>query len=205
MAEKTDTYQTIEARAEGLYKEKGSKFIALAYPVQLEDDIKSILQDLRKDYHDARHHCYAYVLGFKGEVWRANDDGEPSSTAGKPIHGQILSRGLTNTLVVVIRYFGGTKLGVSGLINAYKLAASDALDNAMIVTKTVNDIYRISFAYLATNDVMKLVKDEDLRVIEQQFDTTCIMEVGVRQSKSTLLLDKIEKIDSAVAEYLRTD
>lgn len=205
MVELTDTYQTIEGRAEGLYKEKGSKFIALAYPVSAEEDVKSILHDLRKEYHDARHHCYAYVIGFKGETWRANDDGEPSSTAGKPIHGQIVSRGLTNTLVVVVRYFGGTKLGVSGLISAYKLAAADALDNARVITKMVKDVYRLSFAYLAMNDVMKLIKDEDLTIINQHFDTTCVMEVGVRQSKSTLLLDKIEKIDSAVAEFVRTE
>jgi uncharacterized YigZ family protein len=200
-----DTYQTIKGASQGLYKEKGSKFIALAFPVLSEDDIKQILLDQRKEYHDARHHCYAYILGFKGEVWRANDDGEPSSTAGKPIYGQLLSRNLTNTLVVVIRYFGGTKLGVSGLINAYKLSAADALDSAEIITKTVNDIYRISFAYQAMNDVMKTVKDEDLRIINQQFDTACFLEVGVRQTKSSVLIDKIDKIDSAIAEYLRTE
>jgi uncharacterized YigZ family protein len=200
-----DTYLTVKEKSQGLYKEKGSKFIALAFPVSTEEEVKAILQDLRKEYHDARHHCYAYIMGFKGENWRANDDGEPSSTAGKPIHGQLLSRNITNTLVVVIRYFGGTKLGVSGLINAYKLSASDALDNAEIITKMVTDIYKISFAYQAMNDVMKLVKDEDLRIINQQFDSTCYMEVGVRQGKSSLLIDKIDKIDSAVAEYLRTD
>jgi uncharacterized YigZ family protein len=205
MEQKPDTYQTIENKSQGLYKEKGSKFISLAFPVRTEEEVKEILLELRKAYHDARHHCYAYVLGFEGESWRANDDGEPSSTAGKPIHGQILSRGLTNTLVVVIRYFGGTKLGVSGLINAYKLAASDALDNANIVTLTVKNIYTIGFAYQMMNDIMKMIKDEDLSIIDQHFDTSCSITIGVRQSKADLILEKIDKIDSAVAEFVSTE
>lgn len=203
--DKTDTYKTIAEKSEGLYKEKGSKFIALAYPVSSEDEVKDILTDLRKQYHDARHHCYAYVIGYDGENWRANDDGEPSSTAGKPIHGQILSRELTNTLVVVIRYFGGTKLGVSGLIHAYKTAASEALDANQIEERTINDIYTITFAYPATNEIMRLIKDDELTVIEQKFDTSCAVTLGIRQSKLTVVLDKIDKIDSAVAQYLRTD
>ncbi len=205
MEQKPDTYQTIENKSQGLYKEKGSKFISLAFPVRTEEEVKEILLELRKTYHDARHHCYAYVLGFEGESWRANDDGEPSSTAGKPIHGQILSRGLTNTLVVVIRYFGGTKLGVSGLINAYKLAASDALDNANIVTLTVKNIYTIGFAYQMMNDIMKMIKDEDLSIMDQHFDTSCSITIGVRQSKADLILEKIDKIDSAVAEFVSTE
>jgi uncharacterized YigZ family protein len=200
-----DTYKTIAMQSQGLYKEKGSKFIALAYPVLLEEDVKDILSDLRKQYHDARHHCYAYVMGYNGENWRANDDGEPSSTAGKPIHGQILSRELTNTLVVVIRYFGGTKLGVSGLINAYKTAAAEALDANEIIERTVNDIYKVTFAYPATNEVMRLIKEEDLPVIDQQFDSSCAVTLGIRQTKLSQVLDKIDKIDSAVAEYLKTD
>ncbi|MDY0255287.1 MAG: YigZ family protein [Tenuifilaceae bacterium] len=203
--EQKDTYKTIAQRSEGLYKEKGSKFIALAYPVSTEEEVKEVLAELRKQYHDARHHCYAYVIGYDGQSWRANDDGEPSSTAGKPIHGQILSRDLTNVLVVVIRYFGGTKLGVSGLISAYKTAASEALDANEIVERTVNDIYSITFAYPATNEVMRLIKEEDLPVISQRFDTSCEVTVAVRQGKKSLVLDKIDKIDSAVAEYLRTD
>jgi uncharacterized YigZ family protein len=200
-----DTYLTIQNRAEGLYKEKGSKFIALAFPVALEDEVKEILHNLRKEYHDARHHCYSYILGFKGEAWRANDDGEPSSTAGKPIYGQIVSRNLTNVLVVVIRYFGGTKLGVSGLIHAYKTAASDALDHSEIITKTVNDIFIVRFAYPAMNDVMKLIKDEELGIIEQQFDTNCSVTLRVRQQKTAVVLDRIEKIDSAIADFIRTE
>jgi uncharacterized YigZ family protein len=199
-----DTYQTISSKAEGLYKEKGSKFIALAFPVTSEEEVKEILASLRKEYHDARHHCYSYIIGFKGEHWRANDDGEPSGTAGRPIHGQIQSFNLTNTLIVVIRYFGGTKLGVSGLINAYKTAASDALEHASVVVNTVKDVYRITFGYLAMNDVMKLVKDENLSLMEQNFDTSCFITVGMRQSRTESILGKIEKIDSALAIFLKT-
>lgn len=200
-----DTYITIKSQAEGLYKEKGSKFLAFAVPVKSEDDVKTFIASLRKDYHDARHHCYAYALGYKGEQWRANDDGEPSGTAGKPIHGQLISRNLTNTLVVVIRYFGGTKLGVSGLINAYRTAASEALDNAEKVEKTINNIYRISFAYIAMNDIMKLIKDLNLPINDQLFDNGCWINTAVRQSECERFLDRIEKIDSASAEFICTD
>jgi len=199
-----DTYKTVSGKSEGLYKEKGSKFIALAYPVTSEDEVKEILASLRKEYHDARHHCYSYIIGFKGEHWRANDDGEPSGTAGRPIHGQILSFSLTNTLIVVIRYFGGTKLGVSGLINAYKTSAADALNNAQIVVNTVKDIYKITFGYLAMNDIMKLVKEENLGLMEQNFDTSCFITVGIRQTRTESVLGKIEKIDSALATFLKT-
>ncbi len=199
-----DTYKTVSGKSEGLYKEKGSKFIALAYPVTSEDEVKVILASLRKEYHDARHHCYSYIIGFKGEHWRANDDGEPSGTAGRPIHGQIQSFNLTNTLIVVIRYFGGTKLGVSGLINAYKTSAADALNNAQIIVNTVKDIYRITFGYLAMNDIMKLVKEENLGLMEQNFDTSCFITVGIRQSRTESVLGKIEKIDSALATFLKT-
>lgn len=199
-----DTYQTISGKAEGLYKEKGSKFIALAFPVTSEEEVKEILASLRKEYHDARHHCYSYIIGFKGEHWRANDDGEPSGTAGRPIHGQIQSFNLTNTLIVVIRYFGGTKLGVSGLINAYKTAAADALEHSNIIVNTVKDIYKITFGYLAMNDIMKLVKEENLGLMEQNFDTSCFIVVGIRQGRTASVLGKIEKIDSALANFLRT-
>ena len=199
-----DTYKTISGKAEGLYKEKGSKFIALAYPVTSEEEVKEILASLRKEYHDARHHCYSYIIGFKAEHWRANDDGEPSGTAGRPIHGQIQSFNLTNTLIVVIRYFGGTKLGVSGLINAYKTSAADALNNAQIVVNTVKDIYKITFGYLAMNDIMKLVKEENLGLMEQNFDTYCFITVGIRQTRTESVLNKIEKIDSALATFLKT-
>lgn len=199
-----DTYLTIKEKAEGIYKEKGSKFIALAYPVTTEDEVKDIIAGLKKEYYDARHHCYAYAIGAKGESFRANDDGEPSGTAGRPIYGQLLSHSVTNVLIVVIRYFGGTKLGVSGLIHAYKTAAADALSNAIIEERTVNDVYRISFAYPVMNDIMKLVKDEDLGLLDQHFDNTCSVSLSIRQSKTDLVLGKIEKIDSAISEYVTT-
>ncbi len=204
MKESADTYQTIAANAEGVYKEKGSKFIALAFPVSDEGEIKGILANLRKEYHDARHHCYAYSLGYSGNQWRANDDGEPSGTAGRPIYGQILSKNITNVLIVVIRYFGGTKLGVSGLINAYKTAAADALGNAKIITKTINDIYQISFNFIALNDMMKMIKDESLDLISQQFNNDCLIEVGIRKSKVDGVLSRIGKIESASIRFIKT-
>lgn len=177
-----DTYLTLSAPAQGLYKEKGSKFLSFAYPVETEQEIKEIIEKLRKEYYDARHHCYAYVLGYRQEVYRANDDGEPSSTAGKPIHGQILSYGLTNVLVVVVRYFGGTKLGTSGLINAYKTATDDALAQAKTVEKTVMRSYELRFPYEQMNQVMRIVKDLRLQVLGQEADSECRMRVAVRLS-----------------------
>jgi len=168
-----DTYLTISSRSTGLYKEKGSKFISIAIPVLNETEVKAALEELRKEYYDARHHCYAYVTGFDKSAWRVNDDGEPSGTAGRPIHGQIQSKDLTNILIVVIRYFGGIKLGVGGLINAYKTAAADALSQAEIVERTVNEIYKLNFTYEAMNDVMKIVKDDGLQLLNTQFDLEC--------------------------------
>ncbi|MGE0078250.1 MAG: YigZ family protein [Bacteroidales bacterium] len=199
-----DTYRTIEGTSTGLYKEKGSKFIAIAMPVYSEDAVKVTLEDIHKEYHDARHHCYAYVIGAKGEKWRVNDDGEPSGTAGKPIHGQLLSFNLFNVLVVVVRYFGGTKLGVSGLINAYKSAAQDALQNANIVTKTVDDLFSISFGYLVMNDIMRIIKDLNIDINEQQFDNSCKIKVTIRKSLCEEFLSRIEKIESVNVEYLST-
>lgn len=186
----SDTYKTIAAPSEGLYKEKGSKFLAFAYPVQTELKIKEHLEALRKQYYDARHHCYAYVLGPRQEVYRANDDGEPSATAGRPIHGQILSQGLTDVLVVVVRYFGGTKLGTSGLINAYKTATLDALQQAEVIEKIVMQRYRIRFPYEQMNQVMRIVKDLQLQVVEQQFDLQCVLVLAVRLSESQRCYDK---------------
>ena len=163
----SDTYLTLAKPSQGLYKEKGSKFLAFAYPVQTEAQIKEHVEALRKEYYDARHHCYAYVLGAGQEVYRANDDGEPSGTAGRPIHGQILSQKLTDILVVVVRYFGGIKLGVSGLINAYKTAAADALNQAQIVEKIVTKRHKVRFSYEEMNKVMRIVKDLQLQVLGQ--------------------------------------
>jgi len=201
MVEVIDTYKTIEAPAEGIYKEKGSKFIAKAFPVRTEEQVKTIIDEIKEEFYDARHHCYAYILGPKGDKWRANDDGEPSGTAGKPIHGQLLSFNLTNVLVVVIRYFGGTKLGVSGLINAYKTAAHDALTNAKIITRTVDAIYRITFGYATMNEVMRLAKDLNLQLIEQHFDNTCFIKVRIRRSMENEFLSRCSKIEGLIADF----
>ncbi|HDP75787.1 MAG TPA: YigZ family protein [Bacteroidales bacterium] len=201
MVEVFDTYKTIEAPAEGIYKEKGSKFIAKAFPVKTEEQVKSIIDQVKEEYYDARHHCYAYILGPKGDKWRANDDGEPSGTAGKPIHGQLLSFNLTNVLVVVIRYFGGKKLGVSGLINAYKTAAHDALANAKIFTRTVDAIYRVTFGYTMINKAMRLVKDLNLQIVAQQFDNTCFIRVRIRRSMENEFLSKCSKIEGLIADF----
>jgi uncharacterized YigZ family protein len=165
-----DTYKTIITTTEGLFKDRGSRFISFAIPVETEEEIKKHISELKKKHHDACHHCYAYQLGYDKSAYRANDDGEPSGTAGKPIFGQIQSKDLTNVLVVVVRYFGGTLLGVSGLINAYKTAAKEALDCANILTKTVNDVYEITFDYLVMNDVMKIIKDYKLEILKQDFE-----------------------------------
>ena len=201
MVEVIDTYQTIEAPAEGMYKEKGSKFIAKAYPVKSDEQVKEILEQVKDDFHDARHHCYAYILGPTGNRWRANDDGEPSGTAGKPIHGQLLSFNLTNTLIVVIRYFGGTKLGVSGLINAYKTATHDALSNARIITRTVDAIYTVTFGYAMMNEAMRLVKELNLQIVEQHFDNTCTIKLRVRRSLESEFLSRCSKIEGLLADF----
>ncbi len=200
-----DKYKTIATPSEGIYKEKGSKFISYAYPVYSEDEIKEHVSALKEKYYDARHHCFAWQLGTDGLKYRANDDGEPSGTAGKPIHGQLRSHELTNILVVVVRYFGGTKLGVPGLIHAYKEATIDAINNTTIVEKTVNDIYAINFDYLAMNDVMKIVKDENLQLINQKFDLSCTIEFSLRQSEIEKVIGRFEKVESVKCEFLRTE
>lgn len=199
---KTDTYNTITNKSEGLYKEKGSKFIAMAYPVSSEDEIKLILADLQKEYHDARHHCYAYRLGADKKKFRANDDGEPSNSAGKPILGQIRSKELTNVLVVVIRYFGGTLLGVGGLINAYKTAAADALSHTKTVQKTVDDIYDLIFGYPILNNVMKLIDEKKLRIINQTFKVDCTIRIGVSLGESETIRKRIEKSPDITIKYI---
>ncbi len=189
-----DTYQVLGRDSEGFYKEKGSKFLSFAYVVQSEDDIKGKIAELKKQYYDARHHCFAYVLGFDGEVYRANDDGEPGHTAGDPILGQIRSHGLTNTLIVVVRYFGGTKLGVSGLIHAYKTAAADAIRQNKIMEKQILSEIKIRFEYSQLNNVMKLVKDHGLKITSQSMELTCEMTLGVRLSKEEVLRSALEDL-----------
>lgn len=199
-----DTYFTIREPSEGLFKDRGSKFTGFAFPVQSEDDVKKRLAELRKLHPSATHHCYAFRLGADKQSYRANDDGEPSNTAGKPILGQIQSKDLTNILIVVIRYFGGTLLGVSGLINAYKLAASEAIQNAFIIEKTVDDIYEIHFDYLEMNDVMKIIKDEELKMFSQTFELSCELTFSVRKSNSTNIYDRMSKIHGLEIKYLKT-
>ena len=197
-----DTYHTIKAPSEGLYKEKGSKFLAFAFPVRTAEEVKAQLEKLRKDYFDARHHCYAYILGPTKDAWRANDDGEPSGTGGRPIYGQLLSADLTDTLIVVVRYFGGILLGASGLANAYKTAARDAIEHAEIIEKTIDVRYRFHFEYAAMNDVMRIIKDFGLVPKNQDFNLDCRLDVEVRQSQSVQLYDAITKLRTVTIEML---
>ena len=190
-----DVYKTIEGAAECIYKQLSSKFLTFAYHVTSEEQIKEHLNELRKKYYDATHHCYAWRLGPRGEHSRANDDGEPSSTAGKPILGQLLSREVTDCLVVVVRYFGGTKLGVSGLIAAYKQSTSDVLDVATIVERTVDTIIEVQYSFVAMNGVMKIVKDMSPKVLSQEFDNLCSMRLAIRQSRAEQLIDKLSKTE----------
>ena len=199
-----DTYKTIKSVSRGIYKEKGSRFIAYALPVTSADEIKSILDGYRKKYHDARHHCYAYMIGFERTAWRANDDGEPSGTAGKPLLGQINSFGLTNILIIVIRYFGGTLLGTSGLINAYKTAACEAIKNSEIIECTVKDYYRMDFLYPSMNNVMKILKDENISQTDQVFGLDCSMIISFRLSSGKNILKKLSLIEDIKLTYIET-
>lgn len=187
----SDSYKSIAGTSEGLYKDLGSRFIALAYPVETEEAAREIVAAVKKDYFDARHHCYAYRIGREGEKWRVNDDGEPSSTAGRPIYGQILSAGLSDILIVVVRYFGGTKLGVPGLIKAYKSAAQDAISNAAIVEKIAAEQFTVKFGYEKMNDVMKALKEMGLSPKGQEFDLECSLVVDVRLG---LVKDFVEQL-----------
>ena len=177
-----DAYSSIAEPSEGLFKDTGSRFIALAYPVETEEEVKAIVAGLRKEYHDARHHCFAYRLGYQGDVWRASDDGEPSGSAGRPILGQIDSLGLRDVLVVVVRYFGGIKLGIPGLIRAYKTSTADALSRAAVIEKVAGKRFRLSFEYLSMNAVMKVLKEMELPQNAQNFGESCSLETRVRLS-----------------------
>lgn len=188
-----DTYRSISAPSEGLFKDNGSRFIALAYPVETLDRIKEILDSVRKEYHDARHHCFAYRLGLDGSVFRSSDDGEPSGSAGRQILGQIDSAGLSDILVVVVRYFGGIKLGIPGLIRAYRTSTSDALENASSIEKIAGRNIRISFDYVEMNNVMKVLKDLNLPQSNQKYDIQCSIDVRVRLSQMDDFLNRIEK------------
>lgn len=191
-----DVYKTIASPAEGLYVEKRSKFIAIALPVTTIEEIKSHIEILQKKYYDARHVCYAYMLGHERKDFRANDNGEPSGTAGKPILGQINSNELTDILIVVVRYFGGIKLGTSGLIVAYKAAAAEAIAHAAIIEKTVDETIDFAFEYPFMNDVMRIVKEEEPAIEQQGYDMDCIMRLRIRQSKMERLKERLLKVET---------
>lgn len=199
-----DTYKTIKSPVEGLFKDRGSKFLAYAYPIEHENEVKSLVENLKKEHFKAVHHCYAYRLGLDRNNFRVNDDGEPSGTAGRPILNTLLSQDITNILVVVVRYFGGTLLGVPGLINAYKSATVEALAVAEIYEKTVNDVYNVSFDFVQMNDVMKVVKEFSLKIRNQTYDNQCTMELEFRKTLTNQVIGKLEKIDGILVEYLMT-
>lgn len=199
----SDTYKTIGKESKGLFRDRGSRFIALAFPVSSQDEIKARLAELRKEYHDARHHCYAWVLGADRQSFRVNDDGEPSGTAGKPILGQINSLELTNILIVVIRYFGGTLLGVSGLINAYRNAAADALTNALVIEKHLLQKWLITFPYTAMNDVMKVLRDESCTQSDHRYSGNLVgIEITIRSSRADHMTGRLNKIEGLNMKWL---
>ena len=200
----SDKYKEIKSATKGHYKEKGSKFIAYSFPVYTEENVKEKLDEVKKIEHSARHHCYAYVLNADKSAKRANDDGEPSSTAGKPILGQILSNDLTNILIVVVRYFGGVKLGVPGLIRSYKTAATEAISEAIIITKTIKEKYDVSFKYPQINDVMRLVKEYNLEVVNTDFQIECNLIFAVAKSKSEEVVETFNKNHELTIKYLKT-
>lgn len=189
-----DEYKTITGTSEGYYTEKRSKFLAFAHHVETVEEVKALVADYRKKYYDARHVCYAYMLGADRTDFRANDDGEPSSTAGKPILGQINSLELTNVLVIVVRYYGGVNLGTSGLIVAYREATAEALAKAQVETRQVEEMVRHTFSYPQMNDVMRVVKEMNPRIVEQQFDNTCEIVLAIRKSEAERLKSKLEKL-----------
>ena len=190
----SDEYKTINGTSEGTYSEKRSKFLAFAHHVESEDEIKALLQEYKKKYYDARHVCYAYVLGPDRKTFRANDDGEPSSTAGKPILGQINSAELTDIFVAVVRYYGGVNLGTGGLIVAYRTATMEALANAEIVTREVEEQITYTFPYVMMNGVMKVVKEMRPRIVSQNFESTCEIKLAIRQSEAQQLRDRIAQL-----------
>ena len=192
-----DTYKTIEEQGEGIYTEKRSKFLAFAIPVTTIEQVKERVDAYQKKYYDARHVCYAYRLGERGEQERSNDNGEPSGTAGKPILGQIHSKELTNVLVIVVRYFGGVKLGTSGLIVAYRLAAAEALEAVPHIEKTINSEITLRFSYPLLNDVLRIVKEEAPKVVEQVFDNECVVRLSMRLSRMPRLVERYEKLSIA--------
>ena len=195
-----DLYRTIKEKAEGTYSEKRSKFLAFAIPVSTVDEVKMLVAEYQKKYYDARHVCYAYMLGAERKEFRANDNGEPSGTAGKPILGQINSNELTNILIIVVRYFGGIKLGTSGLIVAYRLAAAEAIAAAEIIEKTVDEDVKVKFEYPMMNEVMKVVKDMEPQILSQDFEMDCRMTLRIRKGEAERMKEKLKKIETLSIE-----
>lgn len=199
-----DSYQTIASPSEGIFRDKGSKFIAYAYPIKSETEVKDIIAKLRTAHAKARHFCWALRLTPDRQVFKLNDDGEPSGTAGRPILNTLLSADVTNLLVVVVRYFGGTLLGVPGLINAYKTATVEALQANTIVSKTVNDVYEINFDYLEMNAVMRIMKEEQLEMLKQEFDSQCSIHFEIRKANLNQVLGRLEKVEGIKIKYRYT-
>lgn len=197
-----DTYLTITNPAEGEYTEKRSKFLSFAFHVETAEEVKAIVDEYKKKFYDARHVCYAYMLGSKRDVFRAVDDGEPSGTAGKPILGQINSHELTDILIIVVRYFGGIKLGTSGLIEAYRAAAAEVISNAVIEERTINTVVRVTYDYALMNQVMRVVKEEEPKIRLQDFQMMCVLELEIRNSKLETMLAKLRLIREAKTEVL---
>jgi uncharacterized YigZ family protein len=200
----SDIYKTIKSPSEGIYKEKGSRFLSFALPVSDQEAIKPIIDRIKKEHHEARHHCYAYMIGFERNIWRVNDDGEPSGTAGRPIMGQINSYGLTNILIVVSRYFGGTLLGVSGLINAYRSAAASAIQNAELEEKMLQEYYEITYPYISMNDVMRILKEENIGQSGQTFDLECRILLNFRVTLRERVMSRLSRIDGLKCTYIDT-
>lgn len=195
-------YKTIKNKSQGLFRDRGSKFLAFAFHVTTETRIQEILDNLRNEYHNASHHCYAWTIGTGKDHFRANDDGEPPGTAGKPVLGQIRKHDLTNILIVVVRYFGGTLLGTGGLIKAYRLAAADALANSEIITKTIEEVIAIKFPYPAMNDVMKILRQERVKQVTQNFDTDCTIKVSIPLGRSGKLTRRLNGIANVIVNKL---
>ncbi|GAB3930533.1 IMPACT family protein [Mucilaginibacter myungsuensis] len=199
-----DTYQTIANPAEAIFRDKGSKFLSYAYPIRTDAEVKPLIEKLKNEHPKANHHCWAMRLSPDRSVFRVNDDGEPSGTAGRPILNVLLSKNITNVLVVVVRYFGGTLLGVPGLINAYKTSAEMALAESKVIEQTLQDVYTVSFGYLQMNEVMKVIKDAQLNVIKQDFDNNCSITIAIRKMQVNPVLAKLESIDGLSAKFDHT-
>ncbi len=200
MENSSDEYLSIDGESQGVYREKASKFIAIAVPVSTEDEVKLKLDALRKQFHDANHHCFAYRIGNESPIYRSNDDGEPSGSAGKPIYGQILSTGLSDILIVVIRYFGGTKLGIPGLIHAYRTSAREAIDQAVIIKKTITINSKVIFDYESMNQVMRILKDEHVKIQRQTTEERCTIEFQVRKSSWPAVESRLTSVKKLIMD-----